>query len=45
MAPDRRTDSTLAGVLAGLRRRWTDLERGWQATLVGVLVVAVAALL
>lgn len=41
MAPDRRTDSTLAG----LRRWWTNLERGWQATLAGVLVVAVAALL
>lgn len=45
MAADRRADSTLAGALAGVRRWWLDLERGWQATIVGVLVVAVAALL
>lgn len=45
MAPDRRGDATLAGVLSGVRRWWVDLERGWQATIVGALVLVGAALL
>jgi len=43
MVPDRTDDS--APALAAVRRWWLDLERGWQATIVGTLVVAVAALL
>ena len=38
------TPRLLRELFARLRRRWTRLERGWQAVLLAYLVVAVVVL-